>query len=170
MKIIEAMKLIKSLMVKAEDLRQKIGNHAADLDFETPLYPEQKKTVAGWLQAHSDIMKEVLYLRVAIQKTNLATDVTITLDGKDVTKTIAEWIHRRRDLASLEMNAWKRLTDRGLKEGFMPGSSPGVQKEVKIRRYFDPLERDHKIEVYTTEPHLIDSRLEVVNAVTDLID
>jgi len=169
MKIIEAMKQIKDLQRKAEDLRQKVGNHSADLDYETPLYENQKLQVAEWLQAHSDIMKEILRLRVAIQRTNILTEVTITLSGKDVTKSIAEWIHRRRDLAGYEQNAWGRLTDRNLREGTITQST-GQLKEVKIRRYFDPLVRDRKIEEFRSEPHQIDSTLEVVNAVTNLIE
>lgn len=169
MKIIEAMKKIKMLQEKAEDLRGKIGQHSADLDFETPLYADQRKQVGEWLQAHSDIMKEILKLRVAIQKTNLATSVTITLGGKDVVKTIAEWIHRRRDLAGFDLQAWQKLTDRGLREGTVQQST-GQLKEVKIRRYFEPVERDNKIEVYRTEPQVIDATLEVTNAITDLME
>ena len=169
MKIIEAMKQIKDLQRKAEDLRQKIGNHSADLDYETPLYENQKLQVSEWLQAHSDIMKEILRLRFAIQRTNIVTEVTITLAGKDVTKSIAEWIHRRRDLASFEQAAWAKLTDRGLREGTITQST-GQPKEVKIRRYFDPLTRDQKLDEFRSEPHQIDATLEVVNAITDLIE
>lgn len=169
MKIIEALKKIKMLQQKAEDLRDKIGAHSADLDFETPLYADQRKQVAEWMQAHSDILKEILRLRVAIQRTNLATLVTITLGGKDVTKPIAEWIHRRRDLAECERLAWGRLTDRNLKEGTIQQST-GQAREVKIRRYFDPVERDNKLDLYRTEPQVIDATLEVTNAITDLIE
>lgn len=169
MKLIEAMKKIKMLQQKAEDIRNKIAAHSADLDFETPLYADQRKQVAEWLQAHFDILQEILSLRVAIQRTNLATPVTITLGDKDVTKSIAEWIHRRRDLAGFDLQAWAKLSDRGLKEGTIQQST-GQTKEVKIRRYFDPVERDNKIELYRTEPHIIDSTLEVTNAITDLIE
>lgn len=169
MKIIEAMKQVKDLTRKADDLRTKIGSHSADLDFETPMYENQKLQVSGWLQSHSDILKEILRLRVAIQKTNILTPVTITIGDVNVTKTIAEWIHRRRDLAAMEQQAWRQLTDRGLREGTVTQST-GQLKEVKIRRYFDPLVRDQKVEEFRSEPHLIDSTLEVVNAVTDLIE
>lgn len=169
MKIIEAMKQIKDSQIKATDLRAKIGQYCADLSFETPLYTDQKSQVAEWLQAHSDIMKEILRLRVAIQRTNLSTQVTIELGGKQVTKSLAEWVHRRRDLAGLEQAAWNKLSDRGLKEGTAKNST-GIEVDVKIRRYFDPKERDTKIELYRSEPSKIDSTLEVVNAVTDLIE
>jgi len=169
MKIIEAMKQIKDLQRKAEDLRKKIQQCSADLDIETPLYEDQFGKVKGWLQAHGDLCKEVLRLRVAIQRTNIVTNASVELGGKEVTKTIAEWIHRRRDLAATELLAYKMLTDRGLKEGQIKQST-GETREVHIRRYYNPEERDKAIDFLQSEPLMIDSRLEVVNAVTDLIE
>ncbi len=172
MKIIEGMKKIKTLTEKAADLRKKIQTFCADLDFETPTYgtPEdQRSTVSGWLQAHSDVLKEILHLRVSIQRTNILTPVTIMFGDRSVTKSIAEWIHRRRDLAALEMSSWQMLTDRGLKEGVANTTAGGV-KEVRIRRYYDPKLRDAALDLYRSEPATIDSSLEVVNAVTDLIE
>ena len=171
MKIIEAMKQIKDLQVKKDDLVQKVQKHCADLDYETPVYPEQKDQVQKWIQAHSDILKEILNLRFQIQRTNIATTVPIELGGAKVTKSIAEWIHRRRDLANHEMTIWMSLTDRNLKEGLLPSSNPQEQRrEVKIRRYYDPVQRDKSIDLYRSEPGIIDRTLEVVNATTDLIE
>lgn len=169
MKLIEALKGIKEHQRKAEDLRSKIAKHSAYLDYETPVYKEQEKQVARWLQTHSDILKEILRLRIAIQRTNLQVEVVIEINGKSVNKSIAEWIHRRRDLATLEMEAWSKLTDKGLREGEMRQSTDNVQV-VKLKRCYDPEERDINVDVYSNEPHLIDSRLEVVNAITDIIE
>ena len=170
MKIIEAMRKLKNLNVKAEDLRSKIAQFCADLTIETPTYPDQRKQVSEWLQAHGDVLKEILHLRVAIQRTNLATNATVELDGKAVTKTVAEWIHRRRDLAKLELDAWSKLTDRGLKEQNVQTSQGGAVTEVRIRRYYDPLERDRKRTLYQSEPSTIDGVLEIINATTDLTE
>lgn len=172
MKLIEGMKKIKELQIKASDLREKVKQYCADLDFETPMYPDQKRQVSEWMQAHSDILKEILGLRVNIQRTNIATPVGIEIGGKLVSKTIAEWIHRRRDLAKEELSMWQGLTDKNLKEGqFLPVTSPGVPATpVKLRRYYDPAERDQKIEIYRAEPSIIDRTLEVINATTDLLE
>lgn len=165
------MKQVKDLTNKASDLVEKIKLHCADLDIETPVYPDQRKQVSEWLQAHADILTNISKLRVAIQRTNLATSVTIELGDKQVTKTIAEWIVRRRDLAPLSLAAWSALTSRNLREGAVPSSNPGaVAREVKIRRYFDPVERDNKVALFKSEPSLIDATLEVINATTDLIE
>lgn len=170
MKLIQAMKQIKDLQIKIEDLKLKISQHCVDMDFETALYgADQKATVDGWLQSVHDLLKEILRLRVAVQRTNLLTPVTITLGGESVTKSIAEWIHRRRDLAASEMDLWQKLGDRGFKEGHMKMTS-GEVKEVKIRRYYSAAERDAKIELFRSEPMTIDATLETVNAITDLIE
>jgi hypothetical protein len=170
MKIIQAMKQLKELTVKAEDLREKVGKFCADLTIETPTYPDQRATVMGWIQAHGDIVKRISELKLAIQRTNLATNVTIELDGKQVTKPIAAWIHRRRDLATLEHAMWSKLSDRNLKEQNLQTAPGGAVTEVRIRRYFDPAERDSRRELYRSEPSTIDATLEVVNATTDLLE
>ena len=170
MKLIQAMKKLKDLNAKAEDYRTKVQQHAADLTIETPVYPDQRRQVAEWIQGHGDILKEILHLRVSIQRTNIATPVTIELDGKHVTKSIAEWIHRRRDLAKLDMTMWQSLTDRNLKEQNLQTAPGGPVTEVRIRRYYEPAERDKKTEIYRTEPSVIDATLEVTNATTDLIE
>lgn len=169
MKIIEAMKRLKHLNEKAADLRVKVAQYCADLDYETPTYPDQKAQIEEWLQSHFDTLQEIARLRVAIQRTNLATEVAMDLENHTVKKTIAEWIHRRRDLAQLDGEMWGKLTDRGLREGVSQTSSGGV-KEVHIRRYFDPKLRDGRLALYKREPTIIDGYLEVVNAVTDLIE
>ena len=169
MKLIEALKKIQDLERKADDLREKVFKHAAHLNVETPVYPDQMKQVDDWIQAHHDILKEIERLRLCIQKTNMETPVTINLNGNMVTKSIAAWIHRRRDLAAKEHKVWAMLTDRNLKEGTIKQST-GQEVEVNIFRCYRPKERYEKLDLYRAEPNTIDSTLEVVNAVTDLIE
>jgi hypothetical protein len=169
MKIIQAMKAIKALQVKVKDLQEKIKAHAALMDYENPTYPDQRAQVAEWMQSTLDSLKEIERLRLAIQTTNLQTPVTIDLGGRPVTKTIAGWIHRRRDLAGLALETVRCLNDRNLKDGFIQNAA-GAQTAVKVQRFYDPTARDSAAEVYRSEPTTIDSSLEVVNAVTDLIE
>lgn len=169
MKVIEALKKSKDLQRKADDLRDLVKANCARSSLESDKYPEQAKKVSGWIQSHSDILKEILHLRIAIQKTNIQTYVDIELGGKTVRKSIAEWIHRRRDLAGIELSMWKQLTDRGIQEG-MVRAPTGDPMEMRIVRFYEPEERDHKIDLYQSEPMIIDSRLEVINAITDLIE
>jgi len=169
MKIIEGLKKVQDLQRKAEDIRTLVGANCAVSNLETPKYDDQKTQVSEWIQAHTDVLKEILRLRIAIQKTNLETLVTIDLGGVHVEKSIAAWIHRRRDLANEDLNMWKKLTDRGIQEGVGKGPT-GDPMEIKILRFYDPVERDNHKELYASEPSTIDGRLEVVNATTDLIE
>lgn len=171
MKIIEAMKRIKEYQIKHGDLVARIKQHCVDMDFETPVYGEQQAVmVQSWIQSAEDTLQEILRLRVAIQRTNLATSVAVDFgNGVTPTKTIAEWIHRRKDLAAQNMAIYAALTDRNLKEGSIQQSN-GTIKEVKIRRYYQPRLRDEKIMACKLEPSIIDRTLEVVNAVTDVIE
>jgi len=169
MKIIEGLKQIKDLKRKAEDLRGKVKNFCAISSLETPTYPDQKKQVSEWIQAHFDILKEISNLKIRISNTNLNVEVTIELGGKQVTKTIAEWVIRRRELAKEDLAMWSMLTDRGIKEGMVNGPG-GASIKVELVRYYDPTERDNAKELYSSEPSIIDGRLEVVNAITDLFE
>lgn len=169
MKIIEAMKRIKMNKEKVEDLRKRIASTSANLNIETPLYETPGEKIKEWLQSCADISQDNVGLLVAIQRTNLATNVTIELGSKQVTKSIAEWVWRRREYAKADLDTYALLGDRNLREGSITQSTGSAPLEVRIVRHYDPVERDEKLALYRSEPHLIDAALEIVNATTDLI-
>lgn len=172
MKIIEGLKAIKELKRKADDLRSKIAKHSAYKSTESAVYgskEDQRKQVKEWLQAHFDLMKEIERLTLAVHKTNLETEVEISIGGKIVKKSIAAWILRRKELANYELAAWRGLTDRQITEGY-ESTSAGEKVEVKIIRCYDPKEKDVQVGIFSEEPMIINSRLEVVNAITDLVE
>jgi len=176
MKLIQGMKQVQDLLRKADDLKQKIAKYCVDLDFETPTYgsaDQQKEKLKEWLQGHHDIIKEVERLRLDIARTNLATLVTIEIGGKQITKPITAWIMRRgvkgNGLAGQEQKAYLALTDKGLKDG-QAKVTTGDTIAVKVRRYYDPSERDNKTELYRSEAAIIDATLEVTNAITELME
>ena len=170
MKIIEAMKRVKANKEKIADLQKQIGQFCANLNFEAPTYgTETANKIAEWLQSCDDISRQSAKLLVSIQRTNLATAVTITLGDNNITKSIAEWVWRRREYATIDLKTWSMLTDRGLKEG-VGNNSSGTPVDIKIARHYDPVKRDKMVAMYKSEPHEIDAALEVINAVTDLIE
>lgn len=169
MKIIEAMKMVKANKEKIAELGQRIERHSAILSIETPTYgEEQRDKIREWTQSALDVTRDNVELLVAIARTNQQTFVTIALGDKQVTKTISEWVWRRREYAAIEQKIWQSQCDRGLKEQNVQ-SSPGVVTEVKLLRFYDPAKRDEQLDILRREPHLIDGALEVVNAVTDLV-
>lgn len=170
MKIIEAMKRVKSNKEKVADLQAKIGQFCANLAFETPAYgAETDAKISEWIQSCTDLSQENVRLLTGIQRTNMATNVTVTLGEKAVTKTIAEWVWRRREYAAMDLCTWQMLSDRNLKEGLVKDTT-GQTVEVKIKRWFDPVARDKAAAMFKSEPHEIDAALEVTNAVTDLVE
>jgi hypothetical protein len=170
MKLVQAMKLVKELLVKADDLRKKIASHSAHLNIETPVYKDQTSQIETWLQAHVDIMQEIGRLRVAIARTNLATKVTMKMGDKNIEKTITEWIVRRTVTAALDAAAIASLTDRNLKEQDLITGPGSPVTQIRIVRCYYPKARDNALAIYKDEPGLIDRTLEVVNATTDLIE
>ena len=170
MKVIEAMKMVKANREKIADLQAKIAANCAGLSHETPVYgADTARVVNGWLQACQDLSQECAKLLVRISKTNIQTNVSITIAGQVVTKSIAEWVWRRREFAVLDLKSVSVLGDRGLREGAV-NVGTAQPLEVKIVRYFDPMQRDKLADMYRSEPHLIDAALEVVNAVTELVE
>lgn len=167
MKLIEAMKKVKGNREKIADLQNKIAQNSAHLSHETSAYADPKAKVREWAQSCDDLSKESVDLLTCISKTNIQTHVSIEIGGRVVTKSIAEWIWRRREFAHIDLKTWKAMGDRGLKEGQMQ-SSTGQPIEVKIVRNYDIELRDKKMDEYSSEPREIDSALEIANAITDL--
>ena len=170
MKIIEALKKIKDLRRKSDDLKDKLKTYCADMDCNTPTYPDQRGKIAEWLQGHNDIIKEIAHLKLAIRRTNLMTLVPIEFEGTFVTKSICSWIDRRKELAKLQEDTYRSLTNKGMRDSSYQVTTGAPIVPVKVIMYFDPNERDKKIELYRSEPAKIDSTLEIINAVTELIE
>ena len=172
MKLIEAMKRVKANKEKIAALQEMIRNFSAHLSHETPVYGnETPEKINGWAQTCEDLAQDNIKLLTAISRTNLATQVTVILGEKRVTKAIAEWIWRRREYAALDLATYRNMGDRGLKEGHLNSSVPGgTPVPVTIVRNYNPERRDKKLAEYQSEPHEIDATLEVVNATTDLIE
>lgn len=182
MKLIEALKKIKRYSTKIADIQKKIAEYCADMDVDTPIYgsdDKQRSQISEWIQSIHDMVKELADLKQSIRITNISTKVTIEIDGKRIEKSIAEWIDRRVLFANTEKVTWQCLTDKQLKpQNYYPvgAKKPGYGEQVtndvqlsRVRLYYDPKVKNHMIEVFSDEPGLIDEKLEVVNAETDLL-
>lgn len=172
MKIIEGLKKLKSIKEKLDDLSVKIRTNCAYMDYQTSAYEDPKKQIKSWIDCYEDTVQEYLTLHARIMATNLATPVSIVMsDDTTVTRSIHEWIRRRKEGVDMDMALWSRINDNGLKEG-------PIKKEVDgevtfaiatVVRNYDPQERDKKCEKLRAEKYLIDSALEIANATTDLL-
>lgn len=178
MKLIEGLKMQKDLARKVDDLRKKIQVHASYSSIERPVYQDkeepdspkaQTEQVRQWVQSCGDIVKMIANLRLRVQYTNLITPVTIELGGKKITKTIAEWIHWRRDFADMHYQVHSCLTDKNIREGIITNTQ-NEKVQVNIVRCYEPAARDASMELYRSMKYQIDSTLEIVNATTEMVE
>ena len=176
MKLVEGMKETKATLRKMEDLRKKIAQHCADLDCMAPTYgsaEEQTKKVSEWLQAHDDLALKLTDLKRQIQLTNLQTPVAIKVGGNGITRSIAEWVIRRREIVDLQLLAYNSLGDKGLADrGVRAMGNMDESKKIqsaRVRFYFNATDRDSKIEVLKNERESIDKALEIANVLTELL-
>jgi hypothetical protein len=172
-RIIEAMRKIKDNNVKISDLHVKIAQNSANLESVKTEYGDRTgEMVASWVQSCLDLTQESARLGIAIQKTNIHTNVTIELGGKQVTKSIAEWVLRRRLYANIDESTYRNLTDKRLQPQAQQSSNNGlpVVTVFNVVLNYDPVVRDTNIAVFREEPSKINAALEIVNATTDLIE
>jgi len=169
MKIIEALKELKLNVKKINDITARIALNSAKKEFEKSPYNDAPAQIKEWLDAVEGLSKRNGELTMKIAKTNATVQVTIELEGKQITKTIAEWIYRRRYGAAMELAAVKALTNRGLKDEQIK-QTDGTLLETKVVLHYDQKTRDQRMDALQQEPTLIDTRLEMINAVTDLLE
>lgn len=178
MKLIEGLKMQKTIVRKIEDLQKKIQNHAAYSSLERPVYKDESEPdspkaqiaqIDRWMHSILDLTKLMATVRIQIQLTNLVTPVTIDINGTKITKTIAEWIHWRREFSDTMYRTHQCLGDKGIREGIV-NDSQGIKHEVKIVRCYSPAQRDKNMADYRDMKFAIDSTLEIINATTDMVE
>ena len=170
MKIIEALKKVKANRQKMADLTALIRNNSANMESEkgkTP-YSDPKAKVKEWLQSVESLQSDNAKLLANIQYTNLHTEVSIEMpSGTVVTKTVAEWIVRRREGVDSVSAAYESLRT-NLKQNAVRDQEGNITVDHVILN-FSAEQRDKKLMDLSQEKSLIDSKLEIVNATTDLI-
>ena len=164
MKLIEAMKELKTIEKRMVKNAEKVTEYASSLESERMQFDnekEQKKEVSSLLQANEDLLTEYLRVKTAIEKTNLETKVDI--EGK--VHTISELLIVKRRMAKFMTNTYTSLNEskaRNLKSG--------RNDNPKTVVFFDEKKKNEKLEHWENLYERIDSRLEVVNATTELVE
>lgn len=167
MKLIEALKEVEACREKIRSLSQKISENSAHREDKPTEYVDPKEEIQSWqtkIHAATSRMEELL---LRISYTNLKTLITIEINGNSITKSIAGWVYRRRELSRLDLMAWNVCTNKRLRAEV---DIKDTNKVFRVVLNYDPKTRDRKVEEYTSEPGIIDSRLETVNAVTELLE
>ena len=170
MKIIEAMKRLKVILKRMQDNTQQIAVYSSILSTEKPAFgseEDQKKKVSSLVQANNDLMGEYLKLKQQIERTNLAT----TLSLGDKAWTISELLVIKRVLATVMVNTYNAMSiaaaDARAKSGF--GKTAEGAMPLPVRMYSEEF-RNNGIARWQELYSAIDARLEVINATTDLVE
>lgn len=170
MRLIEAIKSLRLQSKILEQIRSEIANHSQVYSNEkSPLgdTDEAKEVIRQKVQSYHDRLREIERLSRDLAFTNATTEVTIRLDGQDVTKTITEWIKRRDRTVIDDTMLQQSLGARQLKPKVDP-NLPEDRRQIEVINLFDVKQRDSRLRALMEERSLIDGALEIVNATTDL--
>ncbi len=165
MMLIEAMKRLRVIEKRMGANMEQIRKYAALVSTERPFFPteeEQKQEVRGLIQANGDLLEEYLKLKLAIEHTNLT--VCIEIEGEK--RTISEFLVIKRKLAKLMEETFYALNTVEAEKRRRDQRSQ--DREPVITRLYDERFRNEGIRKWSDLYNAIDSRLEVVNATTEL--
>lgn len=167
MKIVEAMKelkLIEKKMLKNNDAIKKYSSQPSN---ERPYFQDettQRKEVKNLVQANNDLLNNYLSLKKRIEKTNLGVEVEV--DGRAY--TISELLVLKRRLSKIMIDSFDSMNDQNAKHNIM--SMRGVDNSVRVERFYDERDKNEGLRKWQDFYDNIDSRLEVINATTDLVE
>lgn len=123
-----------------------------------------EKLVASEFQAIDDLLKRIVTIRTAIQKSNLATDLTI--EGE--TRTIMGWLAWRKEVLPIQRDLLARTRDSIAQARRTWSQKDQADDAVKNGLFVAVNEGDlHKsIEKIETQASMLDGQLSLLNATT----
>jgi hypothetical protein len=169
MKIVEAMKELKLIEKKIQRNTDSIQKYSSQLSNERPYFntPElQAKEVRSLLQANKDFTDNYLELKGKVEKTNLS--VTVEMDGRKY--TLSELLTLKRKLAQLMVASYDAMNDKSARESQIRVVRSSPDNTVKVERFYDEKEKNDGLRKWQDFYDNIDSRLEVINATTDIVE
>ncbi|HPR91019.1 MAG TPA: hypothetical protein PLD93_06270 [Synergistaceae bacterium] len=168
MKIIEGMKRLRVIEKLMESQRNAVTEYASKLSTEMPRFQtkeDQAKEVASLIQSNNDLCAEYLRIKRSIEYTNLK--VSVELQGKAY--SISDLLVVKRKLADRMVATYRALNDNGAQSRLR--NAPKFDGETpKVEVLYDERTKLDNIRKWQDLADIIDSRLEVINATTDLIE
>jgi phenylalanyl-tRNA synthetase alpha subunit len=167
-KIIEGMKQLKVIEKRIQKNTQEITQYASMVNTERPSFDsdvEQKRQVESRIQANKDLLKEYLFLKRKIEYTNLNTVVEIG----GVSYTISDLLVIKRHMAKAMLETYDALNLNAAQSRMQRGgyAGPTGEKIQAIAMYDEKTKNAGRREWQDLYDN-INSRLEVINATTDL--
>lgn len=137
--ITEALQEIKTIGKRLEKKRGSVGQYLArDSRARDPLVKDggSEKFVKEERQAILDLEERVVGIRIAIQKSNLKSSLTV--GGKE--RVVAEWLTWRREIATGQVSFLKAMTSglAGVRKEVQQKGGKVVAAAVAVNEAFDP--------------------------------
>lgn len=170
MKIIEALKNLKTIQKRLDKNCLQIKEYCAYVNVETPAFEtEEKQTseVNKLIQSNLDLETEYLRLKKAIETTNLAVSVSIG----ERNYTITELISIKRVVGKFRLSTYSSLNPASAilrMQQIFQKSQVDAANPPRIVPVFKEAFRNEKIRDWEEFLSQIDGKLEVVNAETEL--
>lgn len=170
MKLIEAMKKQRVIEKRMAENIKSINQYASMPSNERPYFDTeqaQKAKVKELIQSNTDLMREYLWLKRCVEKTNLET--TMEMGGREY--TLSELLIIKRKMGTIMLNTFNALNDGSSQlrlAQFRGQASDG--KTPTIARYYQENDKIEGKKEYQDLLDNIESRLEVHNAITELIE
>ena len=169
MKLIEAMKRLRVIEKRMEKNVEYINRYASTISSDKPLFDteeKQRREVKALIQSNQDLMNEYLILKKKIESTNLST--VVSMGG--FSYTISDLLVIKRRLAKLMMATFEALNENQgrQREKFSAVGPDG--KRPYVVRFYNEEERNEGLRKWQELADNIDSRLEVLNAMTTIVN
>ncbi|MGD2072884.1 MAG: hypothetical protein PVG65_05300 [Candidatus Thorarchaeota archaeon] len=171
--LIEAMKKLRIIEKKINTNTNSINRYASMVSTEKPSFDnegKQQREINALIQSNEDLMEEYLILKKRIEYTNLFT--TVEMHGRKY--SISELLVIRRKLANLMVSTYNALNDREgqsrLQMYQRTSATASDSERPRVVKLYKEEMKNEGLKKWQDLYDNIDSRLEVINATTPLMN
>jgi hypothetical protein len=173
MKIIELLRQKKIIKKRMDDNIRRIQQYSSMVSVEKAIYDteqKQKEEVKKLIQSNVDLLKQIMKVQRQIEEMNLKTKIEI--DG--IYYTISDLLLLKRGMIQTMVRTYEALNDQEGKNRMMYYRSDGGGKtynsQPQLVRLYDEEVKNNGLNVWKYFEDNINSKLEIVNATTDVTE
>ena len=171
MTITEGLKELKLIEKKLKKNKELLAKYSSQPSNEKPYFgteEEQRKEIKSILQSSEDLVIRYTNLHGRITRTNLKT--VVQFNGEPY--TIDSLLQIKRTLANLMIDIYKSLNDNNYYNMISSYKTSSFQQnnDLSLVRFYNEKDKQESIRKWEDFYNEIDSRLETINATTNLID
>lgn len=165
MKIVEGLKRLQSIERRIHLNNKNINKYSSIISCERPVFntiEEQKLKLNELILENLELCQEYLKLKNRIDLTNN----TILLTINDQSRTINEFLTLKRKIGNLIISTYENVNDSYSQKRFKDFRGDNIQ----IQQLYDENQKLNNINYWYDILEQIDGKLEVHNAITDILD